>query len=166
MRKLEKISYEQFQKDLGEYNSRELYETLNVPIRHTKTSAGYDFQAIFDFKLNPGEIIKMPTGIKVMMESDEFFKIVVRSSIGFKYNVRMCNQVGIIDADYYNNKENEGHMWIAFQNEGKDPWIVKKGDRVAQGIFIKYLLVDNENNTPSTRKGWSASDNVRRDNNE
>jgi dUTP pyrophosphatase len=165
MRKLEKISYEQFKKDINEYSSREMYDALIIPTRHTKLSAGYDFHATLDFTLNPGEIFKMPTGIKVTMNPDEFFMIVMRSSVGFKYNVRMCNQVGIIDADYYNNEENEGHMWIAFQNEGKEPWIVKKGDRVAQGIFIKYLLVDNEDSAPSTRTGWSASKDVRRDNN-
>jgi dUTP pyrophosphatase len=166
MRKLEKISYEQFKKDLGEYSNKELYDSLIVPNRHTKNSAGYDFHAIFDFILGPGEIIKIPTGIKVMMKPDEFFMIVIRSSVGFKYNVRMCNQIGIIDADYYNNEENEGHMWIAFQNEGKEPWIVKKGERIAQGIFVKYLLVDNEDDVSGIRKGWSASEDVRRDNNE
>jgi dUTP pyrophosphatase len=166
MRKLEKISYEQFKKDLGEYSSKELYESLILPNRHTSNSAGYDFHAVFDFILAPGEIVKIPTGIKVIMEPDEFFMIVVRSSMGFKYNVRMCNQIGIIDADYYNNEENEGHMWIAFQNEGKEPWIVKKGDRIAQGIFVKYLLVDNEDSTSEIRKGWSASEDVGRDNNE
>jgi dUTP pyrophosphatase len=166
MRKLEKISYEQFKKDIGEYSSKKLYDDLIIPARHTKLSAGYDFHAAFDFTLYPGEIIKIPTGIKVIMNPDEFFMIVMRSSVGFKYNVRMCNQIGIIDADYYNNEENEGHMWIAFQNEGKESWIVKKGDRVAQGIFVKYSLVDNEDDTPSTRKGWSASEDVRRDRNE
>jgi dUTP pyrophosphatase len=166
MRKLEKISYEQFKKDMGEYNSRELYDDIMIPTRHTKLSAGYDFHAPFEFTLNPGKIIKMPTAIKVSMEPDEFFMIVMRSSVGFKYNIRMCNQIGIIDADYYNNEENEGHMWIALQNEGQAPWTVKKGDCVAQGIFVRYCLVNNDDDTHSTRKGWSASEDVRRDRDE
>ena len=64
--------------------------------------------------------------------------------MGFKYNVRMCNQVGVIDADYYNNKDNEGHIWIKIQNEGDKDYVVKKSDGIIQGIFVKYLLVDNE----------------------
>ena len=44
----------------------------------------------------------------------EFLGIYIRSSLGFKYNIRMCNQVGIIDADYYNNKDNEGHIFCMF----------------------------------------------------
>ena len=65
--------------------------------------------------------------------------IVVRSSMGFKYNVRMCNQVGVIESDYYNNISNEGHMWVALQNEGDKDYIINKGDAYAQGIFIKFL---------------------------
>lgn len=166
MRKLEKISYKQFEKDLGEYNSREYYDSLSIPIRHTKNAAGYDFHAPFPFTLNPGEIIKMPTGIKVIMEDDELFMIVDRSSTGFNYNIRICNQVGIIDADYYNNEKNEGHMLIAFQNEGLKPWFVEKGDRVAQGIFIKYLVVDNEENTTNARTGGIGNTSGRSDENE
>ena len=72
--------------------------------------------------------------------------------MGFKYNVRMCNQVGVIDKDYYNNKDNEGHIWIRIQNEGDKPYIVKKGEGMIQGVFMKYLVVDNEDNDFSDRK--------------
>lgn len=56
--------------------------------------------------------MKIPTGIKANMENNDVLFLVVRSSMGFKYNVRMCNQVGVIDSDYYNNIDNEGHIWI------------------------------------------------------
>ena len=62
----------------------------------------------------------------------------------FKYNVRFCNQVGVIDKDYYNNPNNEGHMWIRIQNEGDKDYVVKYGDGICQGMFMKYLTVDNE----------------------
>ena len=78
------------------------------------------------------------------MESDDVLFLIDRSSMGFKYNVRMCNQVGVIDADYYNNSNNEGHMWIRIQNEGDKDYVVKQGDGMIQGIFMKYLTVDNE----------------------
>jgi len=160
MRRFEKISFEQFEKDFANYdNSIDSYESIVVPNRGTGRAAGYDFFAPISFTLLPNEIIKMPTGIKVTMESDEFLMIVVRSSTGFKYNVRMCNQIGIIDADYYNNVGNEGHMWIALQNEGAINWVVNKGDRVVQGIFVKYLLTDDDSGAVSNRQGGLGSTN-------
>ena len=59
--------------------------------------------------------------------------------MGFKYNIRLCNQVGVIDADYYNNKDNEGHIWIKIQNEGEKELTFQKGEAIVQGIFFKYL---------------------------
>ena len=73
------------------------------------------------------------------------FVLCDRSSVGFKYNVRLTNQVGIIDHDYYNNEDNEGHMWFSLQNHGDKDFIVKKGQAFAQGIFMKYLVTDDDN---------------------
>ncbi len=142
MRKFEKISFEQFKKDIAD--DINLYESYSLPKRETMHAAAYDFFALFDYTLKPGEIKKIPTGIKVIMEEDDALLLLDRSSMGFNYNVRMCNQVGVIDADYYNNSSNEGHMWIKIQNEGKDDYVVKKGDGMCQGMFIKYLKVDDE----------------------
>ena len=79
------------------------------------------------------------------MENDEVLLILVRGSQGFKYNVRLINQVGVVDKDYYNNSGNEGHIWIGLKNEGEKDYIVNKGDRIAQGIFMKYLLTQDDN---------------------
>ena len=141
-RYFEKISFEQFKKDIKD--DKDLYNSYNIPKRETKFAAGYDFEAIEDFTIKPGEIKKVPTGIKVNMMDDEVLLLIVRSSMGFKYNVRLCNQVGVVDKDYYNNKDNEGHMFLALKNEGDKDYIVKKGDGICQGMFIKYLTVDNE----------------------
>ena len=141
-RYFEKISFEQFSKDIK--NDRKLYESYNIPKRETKFAAGYDFEAIEDFVLRPGEIKKIPTGIKANMMDDEVLLLLVRSSMGFKYNVRLCNQVGVIDKDYYNNRDNEGHMFLALHNQGDKDYIVKKGEGICQGMFVKYLTVDNE----------------------
>lgn len=142
MRCFEKISFEQFSKDISD--DKELYETYNLPRRDTEFAAGYDIYSLEDFILKPTEIIKIPTGVKANMNDDEVLLLVDRSSQGFKYNVRMCNQVGVIDKDYYNNKDNEGHIFVKLQNEGDKDYIVKKGDAIIQGLFIKYLTVDNE----------------------
>ena len=157
MRKFEKISFEQFKKDI--IDDKELYESYSLPKRGTKCAAGYDFYALYDYTLKPGEIMKVPTGIKACMEEDDVLLLIDRSSMGFKYNVRMCNQVGVIDADYYNNSNNEGHMWIKIQNEGDKDYVVKKGDGMIQGMFIKYLKVDNEEKIEIERTGGIGSTN-------
>ena len=141
-RYFEKISFEQFKKDIKDDSN--LYEEYKLPIRKTKCSAGYDFLAIEDFEIMPGEIKKIPTGYKANFGADEMLMLLVRSSMGFKYNMRMTNQVGIIESDYYNNKENEGHLFIALQNEGDKVFKVKKGDAYSQGIFTKFLTCGDE----------------------
>lgn len=155
MRGFEKISFEQFKKDI--VNDTLLYNEYSLPKRATKSSGGYDFYALYDYNLKPGEIMKVPTGLKVYMEDDEILLLLDRSSMGFKYNVRFCNQVGVIDADYYNNSNNEGHMWICIQNEGTEDYVVKKGDAMCQGIFIKYLRTDNERENFTARAGGFGS---------
>lgn len=141
MRKFEIISRKEFEKDLKRMCN---YEDITLPTRSTKHSAGYDFKSPIDFELQPNESIKIPTGIKVCMNDDEYLAILVRSSMGFKYNIRLCNQVGIVDSDYYNNPDNEGHIFIKIKNEGDQVLSIKKGDRFAQGIFNKFLLTDDD----------------------
>ena len=73
----------------------------------------------------------------------------------------MCNQVAIIDSDFYNNVGNEGHMWFALQNEGDKTFIIKKGESFGQGIFIKYFVVDDEEDIENVRIGGFGSTNER-----
>lgn len=154
MRKFEKISFDQFKKDVR--NDKLLYNEYNLPKRSTKNSAAYDFEALLDVVIKSNEIVKIPLGTKAAMENDEYLMIIVRSSMGFKYNVRLVNQVGIIDSDYYNNISNEGHMFIKLQNHGNEDFIIKKGDRICQGIFSKYLLVEDEVPVVKNRVGWTV----------
>ena len=112
--------------------------------RDSKKTAGYDIYLLSDIKLKPGEIKKIPTGIKATFENDEVLLLVIRSSMGFKHNIRLCNQIGVIDADYYNNKDNEGHIWIKIQNEGDKLIELEKETAVVQGIFFKYLTTESD----------------------
>ena len=160
MRKFERISEKEFLKDVSNGN----YEDILLPKRSTKNSAGYDFYSLYDITIKPNEIVKIPTGIKVCMNENEFLGIFIRSSLGFKYNIRMCNQVGIIDADYYNNKDNEGHIFVCLQNHGDKDFVIKKGDRFVQGIFMPFLITDDDNTT-SRRIGGIGSTNKGEDNN-
>ena len=155
MRKFEKISFEQFKKDIED--NKELYDSYNIPKRGTKFSAGYDFESLYDFVIKPGEIKKIPTGIKASMNDNEVLLLIVRSSQGFKYNVRLCNQVGVIDNDYYNNESNEGHIFIKLRNEGDKDYAVNKGDKVVQGVFINYLTVDDEEEVVDERHGSTST---------
>ena len=157
MRFFEKISFEQFKKDISD--NKELYESFLLPKRSTKNSAGYDFKALTSFTLKKGERKKIPLGVKASFENDEVLMIFVRSSMGFKYNIRLCNQVGIIDSDYYNNSSNEGHIWICLENEGEEDYSINEGDNICQGIFVKYLTVDNEEDVISERNGGFGSTN-------
>ena len=154
MRKFEKISEKEYEKVLKEKCN---YDDIKLPVRSTMHSAGYDFISPFDFELKPGETIKVPSGIKVSMNEDEFLAILVRSSMGFKYNIRLCNQVGIVDSDYYNNPDNEGHMFIALKNEGEKVFTVNKGDKYAQGIFQKYLVTDDDEASGERLGGFGST---------
>lgn len=153
----EKISLNQFIKDTG--LTEEEYNKYQIPKRSTKYSAGYDFMVLNDFTINPNEIKLVPTGIKADMNEGEVLLLIIRSSLGFKYNIRMCNQVGVIDKDYYNNKDNEGHIFIKIKNEGDKPKEFKQGENIVQGIFIKYLTTDNEEEITQTRIGGIGSTN-------
>lgn len=153
-RGFEKISFEQFKRDVAD--DVDLYNSILMPQRKTANSAGYDLFLLNDLTLNVGEIKKVPTGLKAYYKKDEVLLLVIRSSSGFKYNLRLCNQVGVIDSDYYNNEGNEGHMWLAIQNEGSMDITIKKGDSIAQAIFTKYLVTDDDNNS-ATRIGGLGS---------
>lgn len=147
-RGFEKISFKQFQTDFGKYidNLNEVYEQYALPNRKTMGSAGYDILALFAFTLNPGESIILPTGLRAYMNKNEFLAIVVRSSLGIKKRIMLMNQIGIIDHDYYQNITNEGHIMVGLVNMGNEPWKCKAGDAIVQGIFLNYLLTDDDNN--------------------
>ena len=153
----EKISFDQFCIDCSD--DLNLYKKHELPKRSTKYSAGYDFYSLSNIILKPGESKKIPTGVKVSMNNDEVLFLLVRSSMGFKYNIRMCNQVGVIDKDYYGNSNNEGHIWIKIQNEGKEDFEIKIGDAICQGIFTKFLVTDNEDEITTERTDGIGSTN-------
>lgn len=150
MRDFGKISFEQFKKDVNE--NEKLYKKIKIPQRDSDATAGYDIYLLNDIEIKPNEILKIPTGLKCYFEKDEVLFLIVRSSMGFKYNIRLCNQVGVIDSDYYNNKDNEGHIWIKIQNEGKEKVNIKAGEAIVQGIFLKYLTTNSDKTLKLTRR--------------
>ena len=125
----------------------ELIEGMNgeLPIKATIHSAGVDFIASADIRIPAfrfkGEATLVPTGVKAFMQNDEYLQIFARSSIPVNLGLIMSNGVGIVDADYYNNEKNEGHIMIEFNNLTNKHITIEKGTRIAQGIFNKVLPV-------------------------
>ena len=131
---------------------------IELPVRKTKYSAGYDIAAAEDITLAPEATTLVATGLKAYMLPDEYLGIHIRSGLSIKNNISLINGQGIIDADYYNNADNEGHLMIALYNHGPENFIINRGTRIAQGIFYKYLTTDtDENNSFITRAGGMGS---------
>lgn len=115
-----------------------------LPTRKTGGSAGYDLAAAEDVSLAPHRVTLVPTGLKAYMQSDEYLGIHVRSGFSIRNLVSCVNDEGIIDADYYDNAENEGHIFVALINLSDKPVKIEKGTRIAQGIFYRYLTIDGD----------------------
>lgn len=137
------------------------YDDIVLPKRATKSSAGYDFFAPFDFTLKAGESIKVPTGIRCKMDDDVVLFIVPRSSLGFKYRLQLDNTIGVIDSDYYYS-DNQGHIFVKITNDSRldKTLTVKKGEAFCQGIFVKYYLTVDDDTT-TIRNGGLGSTNAK-----
>lgn len=166
---------------------------INLPRRQTLASAGYDIEAAKDmiipsiWRLNfirifrlirnghqlyerdyemADQILKpllIPTGIKAYMPSDEVLLLANRSSNTFKRHLALPNGIGVIDADYYNNPHNEGELFVQMINYGVSPLHIHKGERIAQGIFIKYLKTDDDEPISRPRVSGFGSTNEKKD---
>lgn len=117
---------------------------INLPKRKTSESAGYDIECAEAIVIDPKETVLIPTGLKAFMHYDEYLAIHIRSSMAIKRGLILVNSTGIIDSDYYNNEDNEGHIMIAMYNMTDEPVALLKGERIAQGIFCKYLLTHDD----------------------
>ena len=141
IRGFEKISENQFKND---FEGLEVaYDDIKLPRRSTKLSAGYDIFSPVRIELEPGQDIKLPTGLRAYMRDTEYLEAVPRSGQGFKYYLRLANTVGIIDADY-RFSDNEGHFYVKLRNEGNKKVVIEKGIAMFQVIFKTYLLADGD----------------------
>lgn len=121
---------------------------INLPVRKTKYSAGYDIEAAEDtivpsFKKGMAPTL-IKTGIKAYMKDNEFLALYNRSSNPKKKGLILANSVGIVDKDYYGNPDNDGHIMFAFYNIKEEDIEIKKGEAIGQGIFQEYFAVDND----------------------
>lgn len=130
-----------------------------LPKRGSKSSAGYDFYTPIPFTLKPNEKIIIWTDVKAYMQEGEVLKVYVRSSIGIKKGLVLANGTGIIDKDYYNNQDNDGNIGIALVNISEKEVSIAENERIAQGIFIKYLEADSGNSSEERKGGIGSTNN-------
>lgn len=136
--------------------TEEMYEQIQLPERSTIYSAGYDFKVPFDIEIPANTSILLPSGIKCKFEEiNHFLALYPRSSLGINYGFKLGNTTGIIDFDYYNNNNNEGHIFIDFSTN-KD-LSLSQGDKLCQGIIQQYFIFGNELNPTKTRTGGIGS---------
>ena len=134
---------------------------INLPVRKTKYSAGYDVEAAEDVVIpsyKPGiKPTLIPTGLKAYCMEDEWIMLVNRSS-GPKKGVILPNSIGVVDHDYYNNIDNDGHFYFQFWNFKDEDLVIHKGDVIGQAIFQKYLLTDDEGAEGERVGGFGSTD--------
>ena len=129
-----------------------------LPTRKTRASAGYDFYLPCDVSIDPYSFSKIiPTGIKAYMPEDEVLMLHIRSSIGILKHVVLANCTGIIDSDYYNNPDNEGNIGIALFNTSDERVKLKKGERIMQGMFVKFAVVDDDDTILQRKGGYGST---------
>ncbi|MQS89364.1 dUTP diphosphatase [Companilactobacillus mishanensis] len=166
-------------------------KNINLPVRQTKNAAGYDIENAEDFvvpsmwkfgvlnaikfllskgKMDDAKLdevqksikpVLVPTGVKAYMQDDEVLIISSRSSNPLKRGLSIPNGIGVVDADYYNNEGNEGELFIQLVNFFPKDMHIKKGERLAQGIFLKYLTTDDDQGGLKERQGGFGSSGVK-----
>ena len=134
---------------------------INLPIRKTKFSAGYDVEAAEDtvvpsFKKGMAPTL-VKTGIKAYMQDDEVLMLYNRSSNPKKKGLILSNSVGVIDKDYYGNPDNDGHILFAFYNVKDEDTVIKKGDAIGQAVFQKYLTTDDDSAEGERQGGFGST---------
>lgn len=146
----EKVSFEQYAADrmkAGGFNETEKtlraeWESIKLPVRSTSGSAGYDFFMPISHRVKCSEKpVVIHTGIRCKIKDGWVLVALPRSGMGFKYNMRLDNTAGVIDADYY-NADNEGH--IALKISSRYEFDIKQGDKFAQGVFLPFGITEDD----------------------
>lgn len=140
--------------------SRKTQGEVKLPKRSTKNSSGYDIFLADDVVLNPGERKLVFTDVKAYMQEGEYLALHVRSSVGVKKGVILSNGTGIVDADYVDNESNEGNIGLPLWNTSDKEVTFNAGEHIAQGIFSKYYVVEDEMTEYAKRSGGFGSTNV------
>ena len=128
-----------------------------LPTRGTSRSAGYDLASPIDVVIEPHSSVLIWTNVKAYMADNEVLQLHVRSSVGIKKGLMLKNVTGIVDSDYYGNESNDGNIGLALYNTGDEAVVIERGERLIQGIFMKYLVADNDTFLKDERTGGIGS---------
>lgn len=157
MNKFEKVSFEQYCAAIGgDSDLKAEYDDIKLPVRATKGSAGYDIFLPYPIDLEPGESIKIPTGLRCFLDANAVLMIFPRSGLGTKNRFIPKNLVGQIDSDYV-NADNEGHIMMFMVNDGDRPLHLEKGKAFVQGIIVPYLTTIDDSATGERKGGFGSS---------
>lgn len=135
---------------------RKNYGEVKLPTRASEHSAGYDFYSPVDITIQPNESVLIWTDVKAHMYYDNVLLIFVRSSMG-KHPVVIANGTGIIDSDYYGNESTDGNIGFRLLNLGDKPYEIKTGDRIGQGVFVKYGTIKDDKASGERTGGFGSS---------
>ena len=130
--------------------------SYKMPVRATKHSAGYDFYSPIDTVIEPNSMKMIWTDIKSEFNQDEVLLLCVTSGMG-KNGIMLANTLGVIDSDYYSNSGNDGNLGFRLYNFSNQDYVIKAGDKIGQGIFMKFLTVDDEQEITNERVGGFGS---------
>ena len=157
----ERVSYGEFKKTMldtfgseSQIDIMKAYENIKLPTRATSGSAGYDFYIPFNIKMN-SEWKTIPTGIKCRIDKDWCLVEMPKSGLGFKFRSKLANTLGLIDSDYYNNENNEGHIMAKIIAD-KD-FVIEKGDRFMQGVIVPYIITDDDCTIENRNGGFGST---------
>ena len=128
-----------------------------LPYRSTENSAGYDFECYADTLIPPYQIMLIPTGIKCQIDEGYYLQLALRSSTPMKKHLMLANGIGIIDSDYYNNPDNEGHIMFQVINFTNKEVFIPAGERIGQGVFLKYYMTDDDNASGKRVGGFGST---------
>lgn len=130
---------------------------VQLPSRATERSMGYDFYANDNYVVHPNEVVKVWTDVKAYMGEDEGLILNIRSSMGGKW--ALINQQGWVDSDYVDNESNDGNIGFFLKNTTDKIQMISRGERIGQGMFVKYLVTDDDEPINKSRKGGFGSTN-------
>lgn len=155
--RFESVSEKQFAADFKDCFGTAVPPLPALPKRATAGSAGYDFYLPCAIRLEPGETVKIPTGVRVRIDEGWVLKLYPRSGLGFKFRLQLNNTVGIIDSDYY-GAANEGHILIKLTNDSREGKTVElpAGAAFAQGVFVEFGITEDDD-ADAVRNGGFGS---------
>lgn len=133
-------------------------EDIKMPVRATKHSVCYDCFSPIDEIIEPSETKLIFINCKAYCNTDEGVMLSATSGMG-KRGVMLAQGVGIVESDYADSEANDGNIGFMLFNHGKEPYVVKKGDKIGQIFFFKFLTVDDEAEITTIRKGGFGSTN-------